>query len=119
LYRWFETIKRWLKPISEMTEKELAAEIARLEKKLGLVEGNVAINQMVVLGHDPIEDDPQTASIIMAAEKEAEEELAHRRGHRKYNDLLWRKKKQILRKKYGIDWKSREEIKQALEMGRR
>jgi hypothetical protein len=104
-----------------MTEEELAAELARLEKKLGFVEGNDGrqINPMWRLGHDPIEDDPETAPTIIAAEKEAEEELAHRRGHSKYSELLWRKKKQILRKKYGIDWKSREEIKQALEMRRR
>lgn len=61
---------------------------------------------------DPQEGDPQLRAIIKAAEKEAEESL-RKEGvgrHLGYCHRLWGRQKQILKEKYGIDWRSPAEM---------
>lgn len=61
---------------------------------------------------DPQERDSQLRAIIKAAEKEAEESLRHEGVTIQlgYCHRLWGRQKQILKKKYGIDWKSPDEM---------
>lgn len=60
--------------------------------------------------YDPIEDDPKFKSIIEAAEKEVEVELANEPKVMGYCHQYWETKKRILKEKYGIDWKSPSEM---------
>jgi hypothetical protein len=65
--------------------------------------------------HDPIEDDPKFKSIIEAAGREAEAELANepkaiRIGGDGYCHQFWSTKTRILKEKYGVDWKSPAEM---------
>jgi hypothetical protein len=58
--------------------------------------------------HDPIEDDPQFASILEEASNEARSELAEhpRNGQMGFCHIFWATKKKILKEKYSIDWKT-------------
>ncbi|MBD1812991.1 hypothetical protein NDA07_01485 [Microcoleus vaginatus DQ-U2] len=60
--------------------------------------------------HDPIEDDPKFKSIIEAAEREAEAELANEPEVLGYCHQFWSTKTRILKEKYGVDWKSPAEM---------
>jgi hypothetical protein len=60
--------------------------------------------------HDPIEDDPKFKSIIEAAGREAEAELANEPKGIGYCHDYWSTKKRILKEKYGVDWKSPAEM---------
>ncbi|MEX2680607.1 MAG: hypothetical protein Q6373_003355 [Candidatus Sigynarchaeota archaeon] len=67
-----------------------------------------------MISHDPIEDDPAVKAILPAVDKEAEA-LVKKRSKRKkgqmgYCHLFWSAKQEILRKKYGIEWKSPQEL---------
>lgn len=58
--------------------------------------------------HDPVEDDPKIRPIIRAATKQAMDELKDHPFYEQFGfcHFLWDKKKQILKEKYGIDWRS-------------
>jgi hypothetical protein len=62
--------------------------------------------------HDPIEDDPQIGPLIDAATREAHEALADHphRGQLGFCHVLWGKKKEILREKHGIEWRTPSEM---------
>jgi hypothetical protein len=64
------------------------------------------------LRHDPIEDDPAIRPLIQAATAEAEKQLEHspEKGHKGFVHLLWHTEKDILKKKYGVDWKTPAEM---------
>jgi len=61
---------------------------------------------------DPIENDPQLKPLVEAAAKEAEAELQPPRdGHEMgMCHHLWRRQKEILRERHGIDWRSPAEM---------
>lgn len=58
---------------------------------------------------DPKENDPRYSKIIDSARQEAEKDLPQTfsRGH---CFLIWKRQKEILMDKYGIDWKSPTEM---------
>lgn len=58
------------------------------------------------LKHDPQEDDPKLKRIINTAEKEADAELHSQYSGMGYCHLLWGRQKEILKEKYGIDWRT-------------
>jgi hypothetical protein len=62
--------------------------------------------------HDPIENDPEIRLLIEAASKEAHEALADNqwKGQRGFCHIFWAKKKEILKEKYGIEWKTPREM---------
>lgn len=62
--------------------------------------------------HDPQEDDPRLRDTFDAATKEAEENLRDdpSAGHLGFCHVFWWEKKRILKEKYGIDWKSPDEM---------
>jgi heterodisulfide reductase subunit B len=64
------------------------------------------------LRHDPIEDDPKIMRKIRAAEKQAEAELKAEGilPTLGYCHLLWERTQRILKKKYGIKWKTPAEM---------
>jgi hypothetical protein len=64
------------------------------------------------LKHDSIEDDPNFQPMIEAAEKDADAQLANHpeRNRLGFCHLFWKTKKQILRDKYGIKWRSPQEM---------
>ncbi|NVM04088.1 MAG: hypothetical protein HWN67_17285 [Candidatus Helarchaeota archaeon] len=66
---------------------------------------------------DPIENDPEMKKIIDKAYKEAEIILAkhERRGKVGFSKIFARKVKEILKEKYGIDWKTPSEMNPRLK----
>lgn len=60
--------------------------------------------------HDKKEDDPKFQAQIKAAEEEADAALFEIKGKMGYCHAFWEKKKQILKEKYGIKWKSPAEL---------
>jgi hypothetical protein len=69
------------------------------------------------IAHDPIENDPIIRSLVRQAEEEAKVELEKEALAKKvllldmgYCYMLWEKQKEILKKRYGIDWKSPDEM---------
>ncbi|MEO6908068.1 MAG: hypothetical protein ABI210_09285 [Abditibacteriaceae bacterium] len=60
--------------------------------------------------YDPIEDDPKIKPIIQAAENEAEKQLVGFGPVLGYCHLFWATKQEILKVKYGIEWKSPAEM---------
>jgi hypothetical protein len=69
------------------------------------------------IAHDPIENDPIIRSLVRQAEEEAKEALEKEALAKKvllldmgYCYMLWEKQKEILKKRYGIDWKSPDEM---------
>lgn len=65
----------------------------------------------ILQNYDPLENDPQTAFFIKKAAKEARRKLflSNLLSFGKsfgYCHVFWKKQKQILRDKYGIDWKT-------------
>nr|MDO8088033.1 hypothetical protein [Candidatus Sigynarchaeum springense] len=67
-----------------------------------------------IISHDPIEDDPKVKAILPKVDKEAEKLVKNRskvkKGRMGYCHLFWSAKQEILRDKYGIDWKSPQEM---------
>lgn len=61
------------------------------------------------LRHDPIEDDPAFAAILLRASLEAEREVG---AHGDYGHCLvfWECKKRILRKRYSVAWRDEAEL---------
>jgi len=64
------------------------------------------LTKMENIKHDPIEENPELKKIINKAEKEAENKLISCKRRFGYCRLLWLMKKQILKEKYKINWKS-------------
>ena len=58
---------------------------------------------------DPIENDPKYKEILASVDMEIELELGESRPLG-YCHLFWSMKKQILKDRYGIDWKSPSEL---------
>lgn len=58
--------------------------------------------------HDPIEDDPQYAAILKEADELADEALVDdpMRGQLGYCHFFWWTKQEILRQRFGIEWKT-------------
>ncbi len=54
---------------------------------------------------DPIESDPKYKEILSSVDKEIEKKYGDS-PPMGYCHMLWAKKKQILKEKHGIDWKS-------------
>jgi hypothetical protein len=62
---------------------------------------------------DPKERDPRYRHIIKVAEQEAEEEVAREYGNKMFLGkchMVWGIQKEILKNKYGIDWKDPAEM---------
>lgn len=62
---------------------------------------------------DIVEKDPFFQSVLREAEKEAQQKLEQRgikTGAVGYYKFFWQEKKIILREKYGIDWKTPQEM---------
>jgi hypothetical protein len=64
-----------------------------------------------VIKHDPIEDDPVYHAVLEAADKEAREET-DRNGSNKLGSVhgFWSRKKEILKEKYGVEWRTPAEM---------
>jgi hypothetical protein len=66
------------------------------------------------LRYDPIEDDPRMKPIFAAAEQETRQEIANDPPEWKrmmgYCHRVWGVKKGILKKKYGIEWRTPAEM---------
>lgn len=62
------------------------------------------------LNHDPQEDDPKLGPIIRQAEAEAEARLSDEPRGIGFCHLLWETQKDLLKTKYGIDWKTPAEM---------
>jgi hypothetical protein len=60
--------------------------------------------------YDPIEDEPKLKPVLEAAEKEALAQLADQRQVFGFCHLFWSTKKEILKEKYGLDWKTPAEM---------
>jgi hypothetical protein len=62
--------------------------------------------------HDPQERDPNKKKLIQAAQAEAEFELRGSRleGQMGYCHMLWGRQQKILKEKYGIKWRSPDEM---------
>ena len=60
--------------------------------------------------HDPVEDDPEVRPKIEAATRQAESELAEVSRDIGFCHKFWALKKKILRRNYGIDWKTPAEM---------
>lgn len=60
------------------------------------------------LYYDPVEDDPRYAEVFKTIDDEVKELLANypQRGGRGSVYIYWETKKGLLKKKYGIDWRS-------------
>ncbi len=63
---------------------------------------------------DPIENDPKYKEIFTRVEMEVEQELGNYRPMG-YCHMFWSMKKQILKEKYGIDWKTPAELNPTTE----
>lgn len=59
---------------------------------------------------NPKEKDPKIREIIKKAEEEAEEILKDKPKIEGFCYMLWSEQKRILKEKYGIDWKSPDEM---------
>ncbi|MGB5636858.1 MAG: hypothetical protein WBM44_28925 [Waterburya sp.] len=62
------------------------------------------------MNRDPIENDPQFKEILAQADAEAEKNVKDHPRSMGFCHLFWSTKKDILRYKYGIDWKSPAEM---------
>ena len=62
--------------------------------------------------NNPIEDDPAYKAIFEAVDRETEAALADDpdKGEHGFCHTFWAVKKQILREKYGIEWKTPQEM---------
>jgi hypothetical protein len=65
--------------------------------------------------HDPIEDDPKYASIFRSIDDETTAALEKKQIYPSlgYCHTFWVTKQKLLRKKYGLDWKSPSELNPA------
>ena len=66
----------------------------------------------VDVGHDPIEDDLKIRAIIEQVDKEVEKLLEHDPSAHSYGGchVIWSFKKQILKERYGIEWRDPSEL---------
>jgi hypothetical protein len=63
-----------------------------------------------VPAHDPIEDDPDVARIIQKVDRLVRRRHMFRKKGMGYCHEFWAEKKRILRLKYGIEWRSPQEM---------
>jgi len=66
------------------------------------------------LKHDPQERDPKLGPIIRKAKREAEKALKDYPLCEGFCTVLWAKQQEILKKKYGIKWKTPWEMNPAV-----
>jgi hypothetical protein len=60
---------------------------------------------------DPVEDDPQFATVLLRATLEVDAELAGEdRKRMGFCFLFWYTKQRILRDRYGVDWRTPHEL---------
>lgn len=64
------------------------------------------------LAHDPIEDDPRYENVFDKIDSEVDEQLKDHpmKDRIGFVHFYWNTKKEILKKKYGIEWKSPKEM---------
>ena len=64
------------------------------------------------LYYDPVEDDPQYADVFRKINDEVNEALAEhpKKGSMGFVHIIWEMKKQILKQKYGVNWKTPAEL---------
>jgi len=64
------------------------------------------------LNSDPLDDDPTFAELIKTVEHQVEQELKSQKVKKSlgYCHYFWSLKKEILKKNYGLDWKSPAEL---------
>lgn len=64
------------------------------------------------LVHDPVEEDPRYAEVFKTIDDEVKGLLANhpQRGGEGFVNIYWRTKKDLLKRKYGIDWRSPGEL---------
>ena len=64
------------------------------------------------LAYDPVEDDPRYAEVFKTIDDEVKELLADhpQRGGEGFVNIYWSTKKSLLKRKYGIDWRSPGEL---------
>jgi hypothetical protein len=69
-------------------------------------------NRRSGLIHDPVEDEPRYADIFKAIDDEVKELLVNhpQRGGEGFVNIYWSAKKNLLKQKYGIDWRSPGEL---------
>jgi hypothetical protein len=60
--------------------------------------------------HDPKEDDPKLKKMFEQAKEEADKNLSNHPRGLGFCHTYWSELKRILKEKYGIDWKSPEEM---------
>jgi hypothetical protein len=96
-----ETLKPKPPPRSPDPELERRRELARRTNKQK--------HPRIRLLYDPISDDPTFAWVIKEAGQRAEEEVG-RPYQMGFCHLIWRRKKQILKEEFGIDWYSPREM---------
>jgi hypothetical protein len=60
--------------------------------------------------HHALEDHPRLRRVVERARREAELELDEGRGQLGYCHRVWELQKKILREKYGLDWKTPQEM---------
>lgn len=60
--------------------------------------------------YDPIEDDPVASPLIQKADEEAREQLKDSPMVMGWCHGFWKLKKQILKEKYGIEWRTPKEM---------
>ncbi len=60
--------------------------------------------------HDPIEDDPAVAPIVRKVDRMVRRRHILRRKGMGYCHAYWAEKKRILRRKYGIEWRTPAEM---------
>lgn len=64
------------------------------------------------LAYDPVEDDPRHTGVFRTIDDEVKALLADdpHRGGEGFVNIYWRTKKDLLKRKYGIDWRSPGEL---------
>lgn len=64
------------------------------------------------LYYDPVEDDPRYADVFKKINDEVNEALTEhpKKGSMGFVHIIWEMKKQILKQKYGINWKTPAEL---------
>jgi hypothetical protein len=75
----------------------------------------IATRQAMPIKHDKKEDDPKFQAQIKAAEEEAAAVCIAINGKMGYCHVFWEKKRQILKEKYDIKWKSHAELNRGIK----
>ena len=98
-------------PLSpEALAAQKAARAERLAARIAQAELTQTGDDNLHILHDPIEDDPQMAPLIKAAEKKAKIELRGTKVGMGWCHMFWGVKEQILQEEYGVEWFSPAEM---------